>query len=75
MLAIFIAHTSSRLYHAHFPPEYLRQIHDTGHCEQGITLTSTQLYDFCDVVERSEWLDILIALTEHLRSGDRKLDI
>ena len=38
-----------------------------------MTLSSTKLYDFCDPVERAEWLDILIALIEYLRSGESKV--
>ena len=36
-------------------------------------LKSTKLYDFCDPDERAEWLDILIALIEYLRSGESKV--
>jgi len=38
-----------------------------------VTLTSTKLYDFCDPTERAEWLDVLIALIEYLRSGESKV--
>lgn len=38
-----------------------------------MTLASTKLYDFCDPTERAEWLDILIALIEYLRSGESKV--
>jgi hypothetical protein len=38
-----------------------------------VKLTSTKLYDFCDPTERAEWLDILIALIEYLRSGESKV--
>jgi hypothetical protein len=41
--------------------------------EEGIKLSSTKLYDFCDPLERGEWLDILIALIEYLRSGESKV--
>lgn len=54
----------------------MQQIHDTGNVApetEGITLTSTKLYDFCDPTERAEWLDILIALIEYLRSGESKV--
>jgi hypothetical protein len=65
------------LYHAAFPPAYLEYIHDTKYEEQVITdtvtLSSTKLYDFCDPTERGEWLDIVIALIEYLRSGENKV--
>src|SRR2546430_13392512 len=41
--------------------------------EKRIALSSTRLYDFCDPVERGQWLDILIALIEYLRSGESKV--
>lgn len=41
--------------------------------EQGVTLRSTRLYDFCHVRERGEWLDVLVALIEYLRSGESKV--
>lgn len=41
--------------------------------EGGVTLHSTRLYDFCDVEQRREWLDILVALIEYLRSGESKV--
>jgi hypothetical protein len=31
------------------------------------------LYDFCDPRERGEWLDVVIALIEYLRSGESKV--
>ena len=40
---------------------------------KGVTLRSTWLYDFCDVDERGEWLDVLVALIEYLRSGESKV--
>src|SRR5437764_12458320 len=39
----------------------------------GVTLQSTKLYDFCNVTSRGEWLDILVALIEYLRSGESKV--
>jgi hypothetical protein len=33
------------------------------------------LYDFCDPRERGEWLDVVIALIEYLRSGESKVGI
>ena len=36
-------------------------------------MSSTELYDFCDPVQRLEWLDILIALIEYLRSGNSQV--
>jgi hypothetical protein len=38
-----------------------------------VTLKSTKLYDFCVPAERVEWLDILIALIEYIRSGESKI--
>jgi len=35
-----------------------------------VILSSTRLYVFCDPVQRREWLDVLIALIEYLRSGE-----
>ena len=32
-------------------------------------LSSTRLYEFCDLLQRGEWLDIFVALMEYLRSG------
>jgi len=36
-------------------------------------LSATKLYDMCNVAERAQWLDILIALIEYLRSGKSKV--
>lgn len=71
-----ITHTSFQLYHATFPSAYLKQIHDTGNvdnCSSGVTLESTKLYDFCVPGQRAEWLDILIALIEYIRSGESRI--
>jgi hypothetical protein len=74
---MFITHTSFQLYHAIFPAEYLQYIHDTEYDEQKITteitLSSTKLYNFCDPGERGEWLEVVIALIEYLRSGESKV--
>jgi hypothetical protein len=39
----------------------------------GVTLQSTKLYDFREGTSRGEWLDILVALVEYLRSGESKV--
>ena len=65
-----------QLYHATFPSAYLRQIHDKENIDQntiGVTLTSTKLYDFCIPAQRAEWLDILIALIEYIRTGESEI--
>ena len=65
-------HTSFQLYHARLPKEYLRAVHDDGELTpdmERVELSVTRLYDFRDPVERGDWLDILIALIEYLRSG------
>src|SRR5579862_7984247 len=51
------------------------QVSLSGNVEEdgSIKLSSTRLYDFCDPVERGQWLDILIALIEYLRSGESKV--
>src|SRR2546423_11950948 len=41
----------------------------------GITLRSTPLYDFCDVEQRGQWLDMLVALIEYLRSGECRVGV
>ena len=46
---------------------------DSAVMDRGVTLRSTRLYDFCDVQDRGEWLDILVALIEYLRSGESKV--
>jgi hypothetical protein len=64
------------LYHATFPSAYLKQIHDTGNVDNdspGVTLKSTKLYDFCVPGQRAEWLDILVALIEYIRSGESRI--
>jgi hypothetical protein len=38
-----------------------------------VTLRTTKPYDFYDPKDRGEWLDIVIALIEYLRSGDSKV--
>ena len=38
-----------------------------------MTLKSTKLYDFCVPDQRAEWLDILIALIEYIRSGESRI--
>jgi hypothetical protein len=39
----------------------------------GVTLSVTRFYDFVDPVQRGEWLDILVALVEMLKSGELKV--
>lgn len=71
--AIFITHTSFRLYYAFFPQTYLQSLHDTGSVHQGIQLSASKLYDICDPDQRCQWLDVLIAMVEYLRSGESKV--
>ena len=71
--AIFITHTSFRLYHAFFPKTYLQSLHDTGFVHQEIQLSASKLFDVCDPDERGQWLDVLIAMVEYLRSGESKV--
>ena len=33
----------------------------------------TKAYDFCDVVERGEWLEVFVALVQYLVSGESKV--
>jgi hypothetical protein len=71
---VFLTHTSFQLYHCHLPSDYLRGIHDNGNVEgDGVTLSSTRLYDFCNPQERGEWLDIFVALIEYLKSGESRV--
>lgn len=54
----------------------MKQIHDTGNVDNdspGVTLKSTKLYDFCVPGQRAEWLDILVALIEYIRSGESRI--
>ena len=68
---VFITHTSFQLYHCKLPSEYLRSIHDKGIVNgEGVTLSSTRLYDFCEPADRREWLAVFVALIEYLRSGE-----
>ena len=39
----------------------------------GVILQSSPLYDFCKVEQRGEWIRILVALIEFLRSGESKV--
>jgi hypothetical protein len=71
--AIFITHTSFRLYHAFFPKSYLQSLQATGSVHQEIQLSASRLYDMCDPDERGQWLDVLIAMVEYLRSGESKV--
>jgi hypothetical protein len=71
---VFVTHTSFQLYHCLFSQEYLRDIHDMGNVSgNGVTLSASSLYDFCDPVQRGEWLDVFIALIEFLRSGESRV--
>jgi hypothetical protein len=70
---IFFTHTSFRLYHAFLPQTYLQSLHDTGSVHQGIRLSASKLYDVCNPDERGQWLDVLIAMVEYLRSGESKV--
>lgn len=65
-------HTSFQLYHAKLPMEYLQTVYDEGSIlnENGVFLSATRMYDFCEPADRVLWLDILIALIEYLRSGE-----
>ena len=36
-------------------------------------MSATKFYDFCDPKEREEWLDIVVALIEYLRSGESRV--
>lgn len=65
------------IYYIYFVPTLscqLQQIYDTRNLVlkiEGMTLSSTKLYDFSDPVERAQWLDILLALIEYLRSESK----
>ena len=54
------------IYH---PKQYL----DRGTTSSDMIMSATKLYDMCNVAERAQWLDILIALIEYLRSGKSKV--
>jgi hypothetical protein len=41
--------------------------------DSGVIMSSTPLYDFCDPEQRVQWLDIVIALMEYLRSGNSRV--
>jgi len=54
----------------------LTSVHDDGAIRsdaEGVNLRATKLYDFCDPTERGEWLDIVIALINYLRSGNSRV--
>ena len=36
-------------------------------------MSATKFYDFCDPKKREEWLDIVVALIEYLRSGESRV--
>lgn len=48
-------------------------VHDEGAVIERVILCSTILYDVCNPVARGQWLDVLIALIEYLRSGSSKV--
>lgn len=50
-------------------------MHDEGVVKDSdaIILSSTRLYEFCDPGQRGEWLDVLVALIEYLRSGSSRV--
>ena len=50
-----------------------KSVHDEGIVTEKVILSSTKLYDVCNPVARGEWLDLLIALIEYLRSGSSKV--
>ena len=52
---------------------YLQSIHDIGESTSAVVLTSTRLYDFCDLSQREKWLEIVVALIEYLRSSSRQI--
>lgn len=70
---IYIRHTSFQLYHCQFPKDYLYELYHTGETTGKVTLHTTKAYDFCDVAERDEWLDIFVALVQYLISGESKV--
>ena len=70
---IYIRHTSFQLYHCQFPKDYLHELYHTGETTGEVTLHTTKPYDFCDVAERGEWLEIFVALVQYLVSGESKV--
>ena len=71
---IFVHHTSFQLYYCEFPWEYLRKVHDDGIAnDDNIMLKVTQPYNFCDVKQRREWFDIVVALIQYLQSGESRV--
>ena len=36
-------------------------------------MSATKFYDFCDSKKREEWLNIVVALIEYLRSGESRV--
>jgi hypothetical protein len=51
----------------------LKSLHDTGSVDEEIQLSASKSYDICDPNERGQWLDVLIAMVEYLRSGESKV--
>lgn len=70
---MFNIHAQFRLYHCKFARQYLKDIHDKGFTDVSITLNRTKMYDFADVTQRGEWLDLFIVLLQYLRSGEAKV--
>ena len=71
---IYIRHASFQLYHCRFPKQYLHELyHDGVPTSEGVTLNRTKPYDFCDVQERGEWFDVVVALIQYLLSGESKV--
>jgi hypothetical protein len=58
------------MFHCSFSKEYLCELHDLGNVNEQVILSGSPLYDFCDPVQRGNWLDLFIALVEYLRSGE-----
>ena len=40
---------------------------------EGVELKRTKPFDFCDVTERRDWLEIFVALIRYLVSGESKV--
>jgi hypothetical protein len=53
--------------------DYLKKIREKGLAETSVTLNRTRLFDFANLEDRAEWVDLFVALIQYLISGEAKI--
>jgi hypothetical protein len=70
---LFNSHSQFQLYHCSLPKDYLKKIREKGLADSYVTLNRTKLFEFGNLKDRAEWVDLFLALMQYLISGEAKV--